>query len=174
MRLSVVGLALSSLLFAGCVSHQAWYVHRDTQEVAWCASSGSGGLGMWIAGDIYATCKNRLERHGFRREPGSYAEPRCAQTRCYNGVALGVSLYRCEQQGLNDPERFTCEQRRLEAIRAGRLTPGSLVDDCPATEYWDPSAGKCMAKTVADCVPTEYWSQSAFKCVPRDETPSRR
>jgi hypothetical protein len=163
----VSGMVVAILLLAGCVSHRAWYIHRDTQEVAWCASEGWGWAGAAIAVDIYATCKTRLERHGFRREPDSYAEIRCSQTRCYDGVSLGVSLYRCEQQGLTGAARYACEERRLEAIRAGRLSLGSLADICAPKEYWDPSAGKCLPQTIPDCAPTEYWSASAYACAPR-------
>lgn len=106
-----------------------------------------------------------MERHGFRREPEAYAELQCAKVRCYDGVALGISLYRCEQQELTGAARFECEERRLEAVRAGRLSLGSLGEICEPDQV--PVGGSCAAK-VNDCPPIEYWSPSAGGCVPKE------
>ena len=105
-----------------------------------------------------------MERHGFRREPAAYAEVQCSNVRCYDGVGLGISLYRYEQQGLTGAARFQCEERRLAAVRARRLNFGSLADICEPDKV--AVAGSCAAK-VNDCPTTDYWSPSAGGCVPR-------
>lgn len=44
IAISILGMSV----LTGCASHRAWFIHRDTKEVAVCASS--GGMGGHVDG----------------------------------------------------------------------------------------------------------------------------
>ena len=104
-RLAFVILIVGTL--TGCASMKAWYVHRETQDVAHCRAIGWGWLGTPMAVYRQNQCETALKERGFVEVSE-------------DGAKLAVQQ-RCAQMWPNDPANSAiCLDEEMKKLR-GKL-----------------------------------------------------